>query len=172
MNVPSRLFRQGADDEAAIDMPNAGDTAVFPKAIEKEALRGAGRRGRVPAMKDMKPTRLKSLRILSLLLLVPGVAGLLFSACLSTYYVETLPRTPDPMEERLVPREIHGITVFETENEDRKLRFYEFSSLGTFLVGMVLGAIYLERWAAARGGETPQPRWREPRRPGRSRWPC
>jgi hypothetical protein len=100
----------------------------------------------------MKATRLKALRIVSLLFLIPGIAGLLFSAYLSTYYVETMPRSPDPVEQRMTPRVIHGITIFQTEDEDTRLSSYELSSVGIFLIGLVLGVVYLEKWAGRQSG--------------------
>jgi len=96
----------------------------------------------------MKATRLKALRIVSLFFLVPGIAGLLFSAYLSTYYLETMPRSPDPTELRMTPRVIHGITIFQTEIEDSRLSGYEYASVGVFLVGLVMGVVYLEKWAS------------------------
>jgi hypothetical protein len=101
----------------------------------------------------MKTSRLRALRVISLLFLIPGIAGLLFSAYLSTYYVEMMPRSPDPIEERMTPRVIHGITIFQTEEEDMRLSRYEFSSVGIFLVGLVLGVVYLEKWAGSQSTE-------------------
>jgi hypothetical protein len=98
----------------------------------------------------MKLPQLRALRIFSLLFLFPGLGGLFYSAYLSTYYLETLPKTPDPQEERMTPRGIHGITIFQTQAEDRHLSFYEDSSVAVFLIGLVMGTVYLEKWAAAR----------------------
>jgi len=52
-------------------------------------------------------------------------------------------------ENRLVPREIHGIIVYQTKEEDRKLSTIEYSSVGVFAVGLILGLVYLEKWGAA-----------------------
>ena len=46
-----------------------------------------------------------------------------------------------------MPRNIHGIIVFQTEAEDRKLDLLEYSSIGVFLAGLGLGLIYLEKWS-------------------------
>lgn len=86
------------------------------------------------------------LRFFSLLLLLPGLAGLVFSAMVSTQYLETLPRTPTPQDMRLIPRNIHGTVVYQTEAEDRRLTIFEDASVGIFLVGLGIGLVYLRKW--------------------------
>jgi hypothetical protein len=49
---------------------------------------------------------------------------------------------------RVVPRGIHGTTVYQTPAEDRDLNLIEYSPVGVFLVGFVLGLVYLEQWGA------------------------
>lgn len=98
----------------------------------------------------MKIMRLATLRIVSLAFLMPGLAGLVVSAVISTNYLDTLPRTPIPSELRMTPRNIHGIEVYQTPEENQQLNLIEFSSVGIFLVGLTLGVVYLEKWAAAR----------------------
>jgi len=39
--------------------------------------------------------------------------------------------------------------VYQTEQEDRKLSEMEYGSVGVFLIGLVLGLTYLEKWGAA-----------------------
>ena len=39
-------------------------------------------------------------------------------------------------------------TVYQTVNEDRLLNTWEFTSVGVFLVGLVLSVVYLEKWGA------------------------
>ena len=39
--------------------------------------------------------------------------------------------------------------VYQTEQEDRKLDEIEYGSVGVFLIGLVLGLTYLEKWGAA-----------------------
>jgi len=95
----------------------------------------------------MRPAQLATLKFFALLFLLPGLAGLVFSAWISTRYLETMPRTIT--ETRMVPREIHGIIVYQTKTEDRKLSTVEYSSVGVFVVGLVLGLVYLEKWGAA-----------------------
>lgn len=97
----------------------------------------------------MKVAQLATLRFFSLLFLLPGLAGLLVSATISTYYLNTLPKSPAPEEMRLTPRNIHGTVVYQTEKEDRKLNEIEYGSVGVFLIGLVLGLTYLEKWGAA-----------------------
>ena len=66
-----------------------------------------------------------------------------------------MPRGPVLTEERIVPREIHGIVVYQTAEEERKLNLIEYSSVGVFLVGLGLGLVYLEKWGSmqVRAGE-------------------
>jgi hypothetical protein len=94
----------------------------------------------------MNRQRLSMLRFFSLLFLLPGLAGLLFSAMVSTSYLEKLPRTPEPAQMRMIPRNIHGIVVYQTQDEDRRLTLMEDTSVGVFLVGLTLGLVYLRKW--------------------------
>ncbi len=64
-----------------------------------------------------------------------------------------MPQTPVPSEYRVVPRWIHGVTVYQTAQEDRQLNIIEYSSVGIFSIGLVLGIFYLERWGKARASE-------------------
>jgi len=89
------------------------------------------------------------LRFFSLLFLLPGLAGLLYSATVSTSYLQNLPKTPQPAEMRLIPRNIHGIVIYQTQDEDRRLTVMEDASLGVFLVGLTLGLVYLRKWGMA-----------------------
>jgi len=96
----------------------------------------------------MRPAQLATLKFFALLFLLPGLAGLIVSAMISTHYLDTMPRAPVAAEYRVVPREIHGIVVFQTKEEDKKLSLIEYSSVGVFVAGLVLGLVYLEKWGA------------------------
>lgn len=96
-------------------------------------------------MSSASRRNLPVLQFLALLFLVPGLFGLIVSAILSTNYAATLPRVPDPATMRIVPRDIHGITVFQTTEEDRTLTDVEFTALALFIVGIVLSIAYIER---------------------------
>jgi hypothetical protein len=85
--------------------------------------------------------------------MLPGLAGLIISAMISTYYLDTMPKIPVPQELRMTPRNIHGTVIYQTEREDRKLSVIEYSSVGVFLVGLGLGLVYLEKWGSARARE-------------------
>ena len=100
----------------------------------------------------MKPAQLATLRFFALLFTLPGLAGLIVSAMISTHYLDTLPRDAVAVEGRTVPREIHGIVIYQTEQEDRKLSRIEYSSVGVFVFGVVLGVVYLEKWGATQVG--------------------
>ncbi len=96
----------------------------------------------------MKTARLGTLKFFALLFLLPGLAGLISSAMISTHYLDTMPTWPAPEVHRIVPRGIHGITVYQTPAENRKLNLVEYSSVGVFLVGLALGVVYLEKWGS------------------------
>ncbi len=96
----------------------------------------------------MKTSHLKTLKAISLSLILPGLAGLIVSAMISVHYLDTMPRWPSPEESRTVPRNIHGIIVYQTEPENRVLNLMEYSSVGVFVVGLGLGLVYLEKWSA------------------------
>lgn len=107
-------------------------------------------------MRTDKTNSLSLLQFFSLLFLVPGIFGLVVSTILSTSYLATLPRIPDPQTLRMTPREIHGVTVFETEQEDETLTRVEYAALGCFIVGLVFGVMYIEKRSALRAMETEQ----------------
>jgi hypothetical protein len=97
----------------------------------------------------MKSGRLYILKFFALLFLLPGLAGLIGSAMMSTRYLYTMPTLPDYDSGRIVPRGIHGQTIYQTAEEDRKLNLLEYSSVGVFVVGLVLSVVYLEKWSSA-----------------------
>jgi hypothetical protein len=98
----------------------------------------------------MTSESLARLRFFSLLLLLPGLAGLILSGILSTSYLNSMPRMPDPSTMRLIPRNIHGTVIYQTEAEDHRLDALEYSSVGIFIVGLGLGLVYLRKWGIAR----------------------
>jgi hypothetical protein len=96
----------------------------------------------------VRSKQLRMLRAVSLALLLPGLAGLIVSAMFSVHYLDTMPRWPSPEDLRTVPRNIHGILVYQTAAEDKKLDLMEYSSVGVFVLGLGLGLVYLEKWGA------------------------
>jgi predicted Na+-dependent transporter len=96
----------------------------------------------------MRSKQLRMLKAVALALLLPGLAGLIVSAMFSVHYLDTMPRWPSPEELRTVPRNIHGIVVYQTAEEDKKLDLMEYSSVGVFVLGLGLGLVYLEKWGA------------------------
>jgi hypothetical protein len=97
----------------------------------------------------MRTAQLAVLRFFALLFILPGLAGLIVSAMISTHYLDAMPRGPVLVEGRIVPREIHGIVVYQTPAENRRLNLIEFSSVGVFVVGLGLGLVYLEKWGSS-----------------------
>ena len=102
------------------------------------------RRGLEP--RQVKASQLATLRFVSLLFLLPGLAGMIVSATISSRYAHTLPTLPRPAEMRMTPRNIHGVVVYQTPEEDRKLNLLEYSSVGVFLLGLGTGCLYLNKW--------------------------
>ena len=112
----------------------------------------------------MKTAQLAAIKFFALLFILPGLAGLIVSAMISTHYLDVMPRGPVLVEGRIVPREIHGIVVYQTPEEDRKLNLIEYSSVGVFLVGLGLGLVYLEKWGASQSQESEEEgEWAEKR---------
>jgi hypothetical protein len=98
----------------------------------------------------MKPTQLATLKFFALLFLLPGLAGLILSAMISTHYLDSLPRWATPEQMRVVPRNINGTVVYQTVQEDRTLSVIEDTSVGVFVIGLGLGLVYLEKWGSSR----------------------
>ena len=96
----------------------------------------------------MATSNLASLKFFSLLFLLPGLAGLIGSAVISTDYLVTLPRTPVPEEYRMTPRSIHGTVVYQTLQEDRRLTLAEDGSVCIFVIGLAISLVFLEKWGA------------------------
>ncbi len=96
----------------------------------------------------MSSMQLAKLKTLALALILPGLAGLIVSAMISVHYLDTMPRWPAPEELRTVPRNIHGIVVYQTQPENTRLNLIEYASVGVFLAGLGLGLVYLERWGS------------------------
>jgi hypothetical protein len=96
----------------------------------------------------MKRSKLILLKFFALLFLLPGLGGLVFSAMVSTDYLENLPKSPAPAELRMTPRNVHGIVIYQTQQEDKRLTIMEYGSVSVFLVGLLLGIVYLEKWSS------------------------
>jgi hypothetical protein len=98
----------------------------------------------------MKHVNLAALKFFALLFLLPGLGGLVFSAMVSTQYLADLPKSPMPAEERMTPRNVHGTVIYQKVEEDRRLSAMEYGSVSVFLIGLLLGIVYLEKWSSAR----------------------
>ncbi len=101
----------------------------------------------------MTKENLPKLRLFSLCFLLPGLCGLILAASISTHYMNTLPRYPDGEHLRMVPRNISGHVVYQTVDEARRLDFIEHGSVAIFLIGLVSGLVYLQKWGIARAIE-------------------
>ena len=101
----------------------------------------------------MRRAKLSMLRTIALTLMLPGMAGLIVSAMFSVHYLDTTPRWPSPQQLRMIPRNINGVVVYQTAGEDRRLDLMEYTSVGVFMVGLILGLVYLEKWGATQSGQ-------------------
>ena len=97
----------------------------------------------------MNAHRQGQLRLFALLFLLPGLAGLIVSATISTYYLHTLAEKPIPIAMRMTPRNIHGTVVYQTEDEDKRLTVIETTAMSVFFVGLGLSLVYLRKWGIA-----------------------
>src|SRR5208283_5972073 len=73
--------------------------------------------GNGPTVHEVKAMRLAALKFFALLFLLPGLAGLIVSAVISTHYLATMPKWPVMEQHRFVPRGIHGTTIYQTPEE-------------------------------------------------------
>ena len=101
----------------------------------------------------MSRKNLSVLKFFALLFLLPGLAGLVTSAVVSTNYLQNLPRFPAVSEQRMTPRNIHGVIVYQTRQEDLLLNEMEYASVSIFVVGLLLGLVYLEKWSSVQEAE-------------------
>jgi hypothetical protein len=97
----------------------------------------------------MKAARMATLKGFALFFLGLGMAGLIVSSLISMQYLNTLPQSPVPEEMRVTPRAIHGMVVYQTKEEDRKLNLIDRSAVTEFIIGIVLGVVYMEKWGSA-----------------------
>lgn len=110
----------------------------------------------------MKPAQLATLKFFALLFLLPGLAGLIISAMISTHYLDTLPKYPSPQESRIIARNIHGTVVYQSVEENRRLNLISDTSVGVFVIGLGLGLVYLEKWGSAQARVSEEEdRWAE-----------
>jgi predicted Na+-dependent transporter len=100
-------------------------------------------------LKRVKAPQLATMRFLALLFLLPGLAGMILSATISSHYAHTLPTWPHPADQRMIPRNIHSVIVYQTVEEDRRLDLMEYTSVVVFLIGLGMGCVYLNRWGIA-----------------------
>jgi hypothetical protein len=102
----------------------------------------------------MENNRVAQLKFFSLMFLVPGLIGLMISATLSGSYMNKLPRFPDPQNLRMIPRNINGYTVYQTDGENRTLDRTEFGSVSMLLIGLAMALVHFQKWGLARAIES------------------
>jgi hypothetical protein len=131
-----------------------GSSPSLPDSAMRRISISSLNRAAVRKVESMEPAQLAKLKAFALVLMLPGLAGLIVSAMISVHYLDTMPRWPSPRELRMAPRNIHGVVVYQTDKEDRNLDLIEYSSVGVFLAGLGLGLTYLEKWGARQMRET------------------
>ena len=97
--------------------------------------------------------------------MLPALAAWLYAGVIWSRYMHTLPRTANPATGNIYPRNVHGIVVFQTHQEELQLDLIENISGGVFIVGFVIGALEERSWRKTASGSVPQmpQEWRMPR---------
>jgi hypothetical protein len=94
-------------------------------------------------MASLKKATIKQI---SIALLVPSIAGMIWAGTIRASYLDTLPKRPVFEQLRVVPRNIGGTVVYQTEQESSLLTRIDIVSAAIFLVGALFGIVYLRRW--------------------------
>lgn len=100
----------------------------------------------------MNRINMPMLKLIALLFMLPGMGGLIVSTMVSTNYLDHLPKVATT--QRHIPRNVHGVTVYQSIAEDEKLTAMEYSSVAIFLIGLFLGVLYLEKWTSYRKADS------------------
>jgi hypothetical protein len=86
----------------------------------------------------------KTWRVISLFLMLPGFCMFLYGRNIWDNYRRDLPRSADPVAGRIYPLNIHGIIVFQTQQEKTRLEIFDKAGIAIFFGGLAVGA-YGER---------------------------
>ncbi len=103
----------------------------------------------------MSALRKRIWRTIAIVLMVPALAVWLYSGTIWNRYLRTLPHAPDQTTGRIYPRNIHGIVVFQTLAEERRLDLTQNISIGVFFLGLVIGALEEKNWKRTAGKDIP-----------------
>jgi len=87
-------------------------------------------------------------RFFALVFLLPGLAGLVADATLSTHHFDTQPRNLVPAEQRTVGRTLNGQVVYLTMEENEQPDSLRYYGLRAFGIGAGLGLLYLGAMAS------------------------
>ena len=90
------------------------------------------------------------------MLFFSGLAIWLYTATIWDTYLHTLPRVADSRLGRIYPRNIHGIVVFQTHAEERRLDGTMFTGFALALLGGGIGTLVERR---SRRSSTGKGRW-------------
>ena len=94
---------------------------------------------------DLRKKVKRPWRIVALAVLIPGMALWFYTWSLWSSYAY-LPRDPNPVDGRIFPRGIHGLTVYQTLPEQNRLDRFLRVSIAISALGFALAAIEEERW--------------------------
>jgi len=91
------------------------------------------------------------LRLIALSLVVVALSAYIYSHTVWSRYLYTLPRQPDQLSQRIYPRNIHGIVVYQTKSEMESLDELEQGSLAVFFAGLLVLGFEEMRWKKRQG---------------------
>ena len=86
----------------------------------------------------------KTWRVVALLLMLPGFCMFLYGRNLWDNYQHDLPRAADAVAGKIYPLNIHGIVVFQTQQEKTRLEVFDKAGIAIFFGRLAVGA-YSER---------------------------
>ncbi len=75
-----------------------------------------------------------------------GLAGILWTAAIWNQYLTMLPRQPAPEMGNIYPLNIHGIIVYQTQQERDRRERIQYSSIGLFAVSALMAAMRETKW--------------------------
>jgi hypothetical protein len=95
----------------------------------------------------------KILWYVAIALCLAGLLADLRASNIWDQYYDQLPRSSVVATGSIYPLNIHGVVVFQTLNQQARLRWWDFWSTAVFCLGMALGAAH--KWISARRGTGP-----------------
>jgi hypothetical protein len=69
---------------------------------------------------------------------VAGICLYLYTGVIDFKYYDQLPREPDVQHGNIYRLNMHGTILYETQEDVKRVQFFEFGGVGLALTGMVL----------------------------------